>query len=74
VVGIRRDTTSQDLVTWALVKVADAGVALHIAEAADAPGANSSLVNSERSLTCYFDSLYMQTWKLLFVPYLTILI
>ncbi|XP_066335109.1 protein kinase STUNTED-like isoform X1 [Miscanthus floridulus] len=38
VVGIRRDASSRELLTWALVKVANAGdrvVALHVATAAD---------------------------------------
>ena len=38
VVGIRRDAASRELLTWALVKVANAGdrvVALHVATAAD---------------------------------------
>ena len=38
VVGIRRDAASRELLTWALVKVANAGdrvVALHVAAAAD---------------------------------------
>lgn len=41
VVGIRRDAASRELLTWALVKVANAGdrvVALHVATAAAADG------------------------------------
>lgn len=48
VVGIRRDAASRELLTWALVKVANAGdrvVALHVATA-DADGTAALLLPS----------------------------
>jgi hypothetical protein len=50
VVGIRQDAASRELLTWALVKVANAGdrvVALHVA-AADGASLSVSLISSAR--------------------------
>ncbi|XP_052137199.1 protein kinase STUNTED-like isoform X1 [Oryza glaberrima] len=52
VVGIRRDAASRELLTWALVKVANAGdrvVALHVAAAAAAAAAGGAVGLEERS-------------------------
>jgi hypothetical protein len=62
VVGIRRDAASKELLTWALVKVANAGdrvvavhvAALHVAAAADGAYPRLSLISSADLFSIFF--------------------